>query len=202
MGGTVDDCISAVQRGDLVAVTEFISVQKVSVNSTDIHGCSLLHWAALNQRYNVAKYLLISGADINVAGGDLGEMPLQWAVRSQYLPICDLLIQYGANLAHKSSAGAFDALHLACHSGNVPIICSLLINGANPDSTNGQMETPLLWILKNSLDSVDIIRLLLQFNANVFAVDANMNNAMHIVLTPRKERMGNQLPLTGCSAVC
>ena len=94
----IKDCIAAVQGGDILQVTVHILQNRISSNATDEFGCTLLHWAAINQRYNVAVFLISQGADVNKTGGDLGETPLQWAVRSGYVPMVDLIIQNGADV--------------------------------------------------------------------------------------------------------
>ena len=58
-------------------------------------GCSLLHWAALNNRVRISQYLINHGAIINISGGILGESPLQWAIRRKYYCIVQLLIVKG-----------------------------------------------------------------------------------------------------------
>ena len=53
----------------------------MSPNFCDKDGCTLLHWAAINNRLQVAKYLVSRQGNVNSVGGMNGEIPLQWAVR-------------------------------------------------------------------------------------------------------------------------
>lgn len=89
---------------------------------TDRDGCSLLQWAAINNRRHIASYLLSRANTngnlllVNYSGGVLQETSLQWALRKKFYAMMDLLYQHGANLGHKSAQGT-DALHIACRSG-------------------------------------------------------------------------------------
>lgn len=182
MENLIKECVSATQKGELEVVTQYITQKGVSCDAVDSGGCSLLHWAAINQRYNLVLFLLNQGADVNIIGGDLMETPLLWAVRSQYLPTVDLLLRKGANIHHTSSEGGFDALHLACQNSNTAMVCALLINGADPNNRNTNGDTPLLAVYKQKNPNNDIVRLLLKFNACVFAMDNNHNNVLHLLL--------------------
>lgn len=57
-------------------------------NLSDKDGCTLLHWAAINNRLQIVKYLISRRADVNAVGGINGEIPLQWAVRHPNGMIC------------------------------------------------------------------------------------------------------------------
>ena len=58
-------------------------------------GCSLLHWAAINNRGIIAALLIQNGAIIDKTGGALGETPLQWAINKKYYTMIQLLILRG-----------------------------------------------------------------------------------------------------------
>jgi ankyrin repeat protein len=103
----------------------------LSADLTDRDGCSLLQWAAINNRRQIASYLLsratTSGNStiVNYSGGVLQETSLQWALRKKYYAMMDLLYQHGTNLSHKSAQGT-DALHIACRSGIITMLYQLL----------------------------------------------------------------------------
>jgi palmitoyltransferase ZDHHC13/17 len=110
------DAIAAVQDGDLEVVKSSLSQRLVTVNARDRDGCTLLHWAAINNRTRIAKLLIEFGAE-HVPGGVLRETPLQWALRKRYYEMVSLLVEkLHADLREKSSLG-IDALHLACRLG-------------------------------------------------------------------------------------
>lgn len=119
------DVVRAVQFGDIKAVREAINGGIVSPNTTDESGCSLLHWAAINNRFAIAFHLIEHGANINIQGGLLMETPLHWAMRKKFLRIMNLLIRNGTDLTIRSNNG-FDAVHLACNATNIhfyPFLC-------------------------------------------------------------------------------
>lgn len=70
----------ACQQGNLAQVKEFVSEHPEQINLKDKMSSTPLHWAALNGRFAVAKFLLESGASVNEIGGDLEAPPLHWAI--------------------------------------------------------------------------------------------------------------------------
>lgn len=109
--------IKSAQQGLIQDLRDGIEKYKFSSSSTDSDGCSLLHWAAINNQLQAVSYLIDSGAEVNLKGGILGETPLLWGIRSGSILIVDLLTKKGADLNLKSSEG-LDALRLATRLGN------------------------------------------------------------------------------------
>lgn len=113
------DVLTAVQEGEFEVVQEVIGGRYVSVNSLDQSGCSLLHWAAINNRVVIARLLIENGLVKAPPGGVLNESPLQWALRKKYYLMMELIFkQTQCDLSHKSKQGN-DALHLACKLGMI-----------------------------------------------------------------------------------
>ena len=111
------DVLTAVQEGEFDAVQEVIGGRFVSANALDQSGCSLLHWAAINNRIEIARFLIENGLTKSAAGGVLGESPLQWAIRKKYYLMMELIYkQTQCDLSLKAKQG-YDALHLACRLG-------------------------------------------------------------------------------------
>lgn len=86
----------------------------------DKDGCTLLHWAAINNRVRIANYLLSYGnGNINFSGGILQEIPLQWAVRNdKFNTMVHMLIRCGSHVNFKNRYG-HTALHIAVAHGNI-----------------------------------------------------------------------------------
>lgn len=63
---------------------------------------------------------LIFFYQVNYAGGVLGEIPLQWALRKKYYEMMVLLIESGSDMSHKSRQNN-DSLHIACKLGNFSV---------------------------------------------------------------------------------
>lgn len=51
------------------------------VNQPDSETVTLLHWAAINNRKDIVKYLIAKGAVVDAIGGELASTPLHWATR-------------------------------------------------------------------------------------------------------------------------
>lgn len=50
-----------------------------------------------NQKFDTAKFLILSGADVNIMN-DSGFTPLHWAVMSKNIDLVKLLVSRGANV--------------------------------------------------------------------------------------------------------
>ena len=112
----IADVVSAVQTGDIEVLIELVEKGMISVTTIDKDGCSLLHWAAINNRCEIAKYLLNHGADVNAIGGILQETPLAWAIRKSFVQMCCILLQAGSKVG-LCSKNNFTVLHLAFKTG-------------------------------------------------------------------------------------
>jgi palmitoyltransferase len=170
---SIQRLISAVQYGDQNLIISAIRDNHISPNLCDESGCSLLHWASINNRVGIVRYLLGQGADANWVGGTLREIPIQWAARNgRYCQLIRLLVDAGSNLHHKNAHGV-DVLHTAVRCGNVHTAFLLLSAGASPNTLDESGETPLHYLLKGSVNmsATDLIRLLLRFQADVFIKD-------------------------------
>jgi len=73
----------AAQSGDLSGLHALLpeGVDEGVANETDGQGITALHWAAINNNYQVCKLLLERGANVDAVGGDLSATPLHWAAR-------------------------------------------------------------------------------------------------------------------------
>ena len=61
-------------------VTELIE-GGTDVNQPDVDSVTILHWAAINNRKKIVKYLIAKGAIVDAVGGELNATPLHWATR-------------------------------------------------------------------------------------------------------------------------
>ena len=177
---TVLEFVKAVQFGEFAVIRDAIDSKKIAATDCDQDGCSLLHWSAINNRLEIASYLLEYGADVNLAAGILQESPLMWAIRSGNNPkIIKLFIEKGASLTH-TSVESIDPLQLACRLGHINCCFLLLHSGANPNAFDKQRNNCLLWLLKNRPTDKHLITLLLKFGINIDHRDENNDTALHI----------------------
>lgn len=133
------------------------------VRVEDIDRLQLLHFA-VNISVNLAKRLLLLGADVNLTD-NLGQTVLHWAIQSKNLQMVKLLIDNGASL----NSTLQSELELALIAGQLDIIEFLLSRGA---STNqGSSVHPL--VIAINCPTIDrqnkqrVVKLLLDHGSNV-----------------------------------
>lgn len=168
--------VQACQVGDFRKVNQLITSGEASVLETAPDGVTPLHWAAINNRLNICRYLLDQGASIDAKGGDLQGTPLHWACRTGLVYIVHLLISRGADPLRTDSQG-FNALHLAVHSSNVLLVIYLLHLEMPVDPTDMGDRTPLHWAAyQGDALSVDA---LLNWGADTHCTDSKGFTALH-----------------------
>lgn len=119
---------SAAGKFDVVAHEVFKSPEKINDYSED--GFTALGLAAYFGREEVARYLVLKGADVNLPSDNgFRVFPLHSAVAGNHTAIARMLIENNAlvNVAQKSGV---TPLHSAAQNGNIEIIILLLEKGA------------------------------------------------------------------------
>lgn len=107
----------------------------VSTNSDDIDrhaddGFTALGLACYFGHYDVARYLVLKGADVNLPSNNgFNVFPIHSACAGNYTDIAQMLIENGAEVNVKQQAGA-TPLHSAAQNGNVELLIMLLEAGA------------------------------------------------------------------------
>jgi ankyrin repeat protein len=183
---TLGTLVHAIQWGDLNHVENAVEKFGFSVDSVDVDGCSLLHWAAINNRLDIARYLVNKGANSHVTGGNNNENPLQWCVRSSNcLALLTLFLNEGVSMTHKSIYGC-DTLMIAVQCEQLNAVLALLHAGADVNTVEINGDTPLYWLLRKyssapTLEFIEMQRLLHRFNASVTHRANDGCNALHII---------------------
>ena len=124
------NAIRATQYGILERLKELVDAGKCDPNVPDDENVYLLHWAAINNRVDIAKYLLSVGCKVDPIGGELESTPLNWASRSGHIQMVVFLIQNGANPLLFDSEG-FSIIHLATMFGHSIVVAYLLSKGVD-----------------------------------------------------------------------
>ncbi|KAJ9059627.1 palmitoyltransferase akr1, variant 2 [Entomophthora muscae] len=169
--------IHAAQSGNTIALEYILDKDPNKVNEKDSGDCSPLHWAAINNRIEAARFLLKNGAHVNAQGGDLKATPLHWACRQGLLDMMVLLLEFGADSTSMDSQG-FNIVHLSIHSFNfMSLIYSLSLPGLEADVADGQGHTPLMWAAYQGFSQA--VELLLKLKADVHARDNTNYTALH-----------------------
>lgn len=189
------DIIAAVQTGDIDVLVDVVRRNLIDVNAMDKDGCSLLHWAAINNRYEICEYLIENGAKVNIAGGLLQELPLAWAVRKQFYSICRLLLIHNSDVNHYSKS-RMTVLHLALKSGDLDLVFMLLHYGANPNAVDKKGDSICIWLYKNKIHPelyLKYMQLLINYNCNVINPSNSDDNSSASPMTSEIPPVRNTL---------
>ncbi|MFN7138109.1 MAG: ankyrin repeat domain-containing protein [Limisphaerales bacterium] len=138
-----------------------------------------LHKAAKDGHFEVVKFLLASGANIELVTM-LGDSPLYLAAQAGHNSIVELLLSRGANIGGKNRTGS-TALHVASENGFRTIVETLLKNGADPNATTQRDETPLY--LAAARGQREIVELLIKHKADVNAKSKHGETPLHRAVT-------------------
>lgn len=157
------DIVRATQYGALERVRELVEAG-YDINKPDNDTVYLLHWAAINNRREIIKYLLEKGADVAARGGDLNSTPLHWCVRQGHLASTVLLMQAGADPTIQDAEGCA-CIHLASQFGHTAVLAYLIAKNIYLDSFDGTGMTSLMWASWKVM-TLDPVRLLLTLGAN------------------------------------
>lgn len=171
------DIIKATQYGIIERCKELIESGQVDVNQPDQENVYLLHWAAINNRVDLAKYFIEKGAQIDPIGGTLESTPLHWAARSGNISMVVFLINAGANPLLYDNEG-FSTIHLASMFGHTSIVAFLLAKGVDADMPDKINATALMYAAQR-IHNRDPAQLLITFNARLNAQDINGNTPLH-----------------------
>lgn len=193
--------VRAAQYNMIDELRQLIDSGSLTANTRDSEDCTLLQWAAINNRKDIVQELLLRGADVNAIGGFLRESALQWAVRQGALEATVMLIQNGAD-PHLLGTEGVNAMHLALqfkHIDTVLFLCSthptLLDSTTSADKGS---QTPLMFVVsswgkqKATRDCArkwsDMLRILIAFGANVNAVcKPSGDTALHMVMRVKND---------------
>ncbi|SCV01721.1 LAME_0G18074g1_1 [Lachancea meyersii CBS 8951] len=182
LDATLNKYREACQTGDLVIVKKMVESGVIDLKHdySDEDRVSGLHWACINNRLGVVKYLISNGADVNFAGGKLDATPLHWAARYGYVYIVHYLLERGADPKLVDQQG-FNVLHLSINSSNVMLVLYALFFIAGDelsiDALDPNNRTPLLWAAYQG-DSLSV-KALLEFKANSSIVDSGGFSPLH-----------------------
>ncbi|KAI6176606.1 Palmitoyltransferase [Aphelenchoides bicaudatus] len=119
----------ASQVGDIETLRYLLDSKLISPCATDSDDCTLLHWAAINNRIEVAKLLIERGAEVNAIGGVLVSTPLHWSARHGHASMVDKWRKLG-NSRHASQFGS------------TPVVAYLIASGQSPNSLDSSNMSP------------------------------------------------------------
>lgn len=169
--------VKATQYGVLERLKSLIESNLVDPFKPDEENVYLLHWAAINNRLEIAKYLVSLNCEIDPIGGELESSPLNWAARSGHIQMVVYLMQQGANPFNNDIEG-FSTIHLSTMFGHSMVTAYLLAKGLDPDLKDKNGATALMFAAQRT-HSRDPAQLLITFNARLNAQDNKGNTPLH-----------------------
>ncbi len=171
------NAIKATQYGILDRLKELVESNQTDPHKPDAENVYLLHWAAINNRLDIGKYLLSLGCAVDVVGGELESTPLNWAARSGHIQMVVFLMNNGANPLTYDIEG-FSTIHLSTMFGHSIVTSYLLAKGIDPDLKDKNGVTPLMFAAQR-IQSRDPAQLLVTFNARMNVQDNKGNTPLH-----------------------
>jgi ankyrin repeat protein len=142
----------AADAGDLDKVKELITKGvPVDTRTRDpfLTNTTPLMWAAVKGHYEVARYLIENGADVQAHGGIDDTDVVVWAVWNfGDARIVEMLLQKGADVNAFHSSEKKTILTIAAENGNTEIVKLLLENGADVKFPNEVKSKALYYARK------------------------------------------------------
>lgn len=141
--GLLHAAINAVDEGGPQSLVECLIRAGADVNGWDgQHDSTPLLMAVFRGLHDVAKVLLLHGADPNVRGSE-GDSPIRWCAAQRDHEMARLLIQYGASKTIDQFGGAcgLTALGIAAQNTDVLMVQILVSAGADPEAPDEDGRT-------------------------------------------------------------
>lgn len=186
---SLNKLMMACQEGNIEEVKHLISSGQVRALDTFSDKITGLHWAAINNRLSIVRYLIEnkhSPADPNALGGDLRASPLHWACRNGLVYLVDYFLRHTDADPSLRDSQSYNALHLAVHSSNISLVIYILLSCCDAskgsprifiDETDSSNRTSLHWAAYQG--DYLTVNALLHFGANVNKVDDSLFLPIH-----------------------
>jgi ankyrin repeat protein len=158
-------------------VLQLLLDHNADMHMTDIKGNTPLHLATEDGDLKIAQILLEHKVDVNSRNDD-GSTPFLRALETGNLDVAWLLLDHNADVHMHDNRGNTPLQRAAC-SGLLEVSRKILDRSASAEvnSCNYHGSTPLL--LASEEGHADVVRLLLDFNADMYARDGDGDTALH-----------------------
>ncbi len=167
-------------RKGFMDITRLLMKSGCDVTATSRERDSVVHYAAANGRMSILELLIASGADMN--GRNVWQhTPLLLAVQSKQVETSLFLIENGCDVHALDRSGKTALFH--CIRRNMSVVMlQLMLKGVSPNSVDDDGLTPLYEAVCHN--DVEIIKMLIQFKANVNVLGKTTINGVYRHCTP------------------
>ncbi len=135
---------AAVFRGQKETVSLLLShgadVNAAYIRECEFRGAIPLHIALRWGHFEIARMLVLKGANVNAVGLWEGVTPLHMAVKDRAL--LELMLEHGGQINSRASDGT-TCLHLAAQAGQDDLVRYLIAKGASVNAQDRNGNTPL-----------------------------------------------------------
>jgi ankyrin repeat protein len=135
----------AAAAGRFDDVAYLVETNPLRIDAYADDGFTALGLACYFGRFDIARYLVLKGADVNrPSDNGFNVYPLHSASAGNFTSTAAMLIENGADVNVRQSAGS-TPLHLAAQNGNLELLILLLEKGARTDirMEGGKLPTDL-----------------------------------------------------------
>lgn len=145
--------------GNLEYLKMVLDEQKIAVNSFAADGFTCLGLACFFGHFEVAKYLIAKGADVNLPANNAFKVaPIHSASAISDEKIISLLLENGVDVNAKQQNG-ITPLHTVAYHGQTDLVQLLLIHGADVQAKMDTGQTPLSMATeKGFMEIVDLLK--------------------------------------------
>lgn len=165
----------AASRGDLEVVNSLLQ-NGASINDT-FDGFTPLQLAAMRGRTEMARWLLLKGAEIDAAGPK-GMPSLHSSIERGHIAVVKLLLASGADVTVRQGDHGVTPLDLAVDGGFIDIMKALIEHGVDVNLACTLRGSPSLdyACYNNNVDAIDV---LVEAGANIQANRPNGDTPLH-----------------------
>lgn len=137
----------AVYDQNISKVQEIVAAKSIDIDAKSKSNLSALHMAIKQRDFEIVRFLVESGAEVNIQDG-LGFSPLYYAVVQNLYDISKYLLKHEANPNLQNHIGNAP-LHQIAFKGKLELMDLLLEHGANVNLKNNNGLKPLHFAQKN-----------------------------------------------------
>jgi ankyrin repeat protein len=187
---SAQEIFEAVRNNNLAKVKELINVNQNLVNVKDETGRTPLHWAARGVHFEILKYLVEKGADVNAKDNDNIVSILSITSRNNAEALKYLLTK-GAKIDEVDNKKE-TSLHYAAARGFKEEVKILIDNNAILETKNSMGRTPLI-VAARERGGIEVIKLLVEKGANINVKDIYQDTPLSLAAWRGYEDIVNYL---------